>query len=150
MRCDVVAIVPVFDQCCLSSFVLRVGETRNKHAPGQGISAVWSKGATGSLGEIVDCLRQLRFCRITMHIEDENAAAFEAGEPQLTAVISEPAVMRLISSLDGRAADDLAVGGRARFYIDGDEFIGAIAHAFDAERPDIDKLLLAVDSCEVR
>src|SRR5207248_6894722 len=150
MRCDVVAIVSVLDQGRLSSFVLRVRETWDEHTSGQRISAMRPDGATGSLGKIVDCLRQLRFRRITMHIEDENAAAFEAGEPQLTAVISEPAVMRLISSLDRRAADDFAVGGRARFYIDGDEFIGAIAHAFDAERPDIDKLLLAVDSCEVR
>src|SRR5207248_5933573 len=85
-----------------------------------------------------------------MHIEDENAAAFEAGEPELTAVVSEPAMMRLISSLDGRAADDFAVGGRARFYIDGDKFIGTIAHTFDAERPDIDKLLLSVDAGEIR
>src|SRR5437763_16837047 len=101
MRCDVVAVVSVFDQCCRSSFVLRVGETRNKHAPGQGISAVWSNGATGSLGEIVDRLRQLRFRRIAMHIEDENTAGFEAGGPELTAVVGEPAVVRPISSLDG-------------------------------------------------
>src|SRR5438477_12228029 len=107
-------------------------------------------GAAGCLGEIVDCLRQLRFRRIAMHIKDENAAAFEAGEPELTAVVGEPAMMRLISSLDGRAADDFAVGGRARFYIDGDDFIGAIAHAFDAERPDIDKPLPAVDAGEIR
>src|SRR5437773_8160490 len=150
MRCDVVAVVPVFDQRCLSSFVFRVGETWNKHPSGQGICAMRPDGAAGSLGEIVDCLRQLRFRRIGVDVEDKNAAAFEAGGPELTAVVGEPAMMRLISSLDGPAADDSAGGGPARFYIDGDEFIGAIAHAFDAERPDIDKLLLAVDAGEIR
>src|SRR5436305_13819610 len=99
MRCDVVAVVPVFDQRRLSSFVLRVGETRNEHTSGQRICAMRPDGAAGSLGEIVDCLRQLRFRRIAMHIEDENAAAFEAGGPKLTAVVGEPAVVRLISSL---------------------------------------------------
>src|SRR5438876_9205767 len=101
MRCDVIAVVPVFDQRRLASFVLRVRETRDEHASGQGIRAVWTDGAAGCLGEIVDRLRQLRFRRIAMHIEDENAAAFEAGEPELTAVVGEPAVMGLIASLDG-------------------------------------------------
>src|SRR5437867_7624853 len=101
MRCAVVAVVPVFDQRCLSSFVFRVGKTWNKHPSGQGICAMRPDGAAGSLGKIVDCLRQLRFRRIAMHIEDENAAAFEAGEPELTAVVGEPAVMGLIASLDG-------------------------------------------------
>src|SRR5437773_7055454 len=101
MRGDVVAVVPVFDQRCLSSFVLRVGETWNEDASGQGICTMRPDGAAGCFGEVVDCLRQLRFRRIAMHIEDENAAAFEAGEPELTAVVGEPAVMGLIASLDG-------------------------------------------------
>src|SRR5205809_1780341 len=101
MRCDVVAVVPVFDQRCLASFILRVRETRDEHSSGQCICAMRPDGAAGSLGKIVDCLRQLRFRRIAMHIEDENAAAFEAGEPELTAVVGEPAVMSLIASLDG-------------------------------------------------
>src|SRR5882724_7584365 len=150
MRCDVVAVVAVFDQRRLPPFVLRVGETWNEHASGQGICTMRPDGAAGCLGEIADCLRQLRFRRIAMHIEDENAAAFQAGEPELTTIVGEPAVMRLITSIDGRAADDLAVSGRARFYIDGDKFIGAIAHTFDAECPDIDKLLLTVDAGEIR
>src|SRR5437764_10045815 len=115
MRCDVVAIVSVLDQGRLSSFVLRVRETWDEHTSGQRISAMRPDGAAGSLGEIVDCLRQLRFRRIGMHIEDENAAALEAGEPELTAVVGEPAVMGLIASIDGGAADDFAVAGRARF-----------------------------------
>src|SRR5437763_11914562 len=118
MRCDVVAVVPVFDQRCLSPFVLRVGETRNEHASGQRICAMRPDGTASTLGEIVDCLGQLRFRWIGVHIEDENAAAFEAGEPELTTIVGEPAVMRLISSIDGKAADDFAAGGRAGASID--------------------------------
>src|SRR6266403_5407501 len=150
MRCDVVAVVSVFDQRRLSAFVLRVGETWNEHASGQRIGAMRPNGAAGSLGEIIDCLGQLRLRRIGVDIEDENAAAFEAGQPKLTAVVGEPAVMRLITSIDGRAADDFAVGRRAGFYIDRNEFVRAIAHSFDAECPNIDELLLSIDTGEVR
>src|ERR1700704_349239 len=108
MRYDVVAVVPVFDQRGLSSFVLRVGETRNKHASGQRICAMRPNSTAGSLGEIVDCLGQLRLRRIGVDIENENAAAFEAGQPELTPVVGEPAVVRLITSIDGRGADDFA------------------------------------------
>src|SRR5207245_4559068 len=124
----VVAVCPVCGQLCLSSFVLRVGETRNEHASRQCICAMRPDRAAGSLGEIIDCLGQLRLRWIGVDIEDENAAAFEAGQPKLTAVVGEPAVMRLITSIDGRAADEFAVARRARFYIDGDKFMDDIAH----------------------
>src|SRR5438132_13426412 len=106
--------------------------------------------AAGSLVEIIDCLGQLRFRRIGVDIEDENAAAFQPGQPELTAVVGEPAVMRLITSIDGRAADDFAVGRRAGFYIDRNEFVRAIAHYFDSKCPNIDKLFLSIDAGEVR
>src|SRR5437773_10937475 len=109
MRRDVVAVVPVFDQRCLASFVLRVGETWDEHASGQRICTMRPDGAAGCLGEIVDCLRQLRFRRIAMHIEDENAATFQTGEPELTAVIGKPTMMRFIASVDGNTAYDFAV-----------------------------------------
>ena len=85
-----------------------------------------------------------------MDVEDEDLAAFEAGEPELAAVVGEPAVMRLIASVDRRAADDFAVVRRAGLYVDRDEFVRAIAHSFDAERPDIDELFLSIDAGEVR
>src|SRR6476469_9487575 len=150
MRGDVVAVVPVFDQRCLSSFVLRVGETWNQHASRQCICAMRSHSTAGSLGEVVDCLGQLRLRWIGVDIEDENATAFEAGQPKLTAVVGEPAVMRLITSIDRRAADDFAIGRRAGFYIDRNEFVRAIAHSFDPECPNIDKLFLSIDAGEVR
>ena len=85
-----------------------------------------------------------------MHVEDEDPAAFQAGEPELAAIIGEAAVMRLIASIDRRAADDFAVISRARFYVDRDEFVRAIAHSFDTEGPDIDKLFLSIDTGKVR
>src|SRR5205814_2610757 len=100
--------------------------------------------ATGSLGEIIDCLGQLRLRRIGVDIEDETTAAFQPGQPELAAVVGEPAVMRLITSIDGRAADDFAVGRRAGLYIDRNEFVRAIAHSFDPECPNIDKLFLSI------
>ena len=60
-----------------------------------------SDRAAGGLREIVDCLRVLRLRRISVDVEDENAAAFEAGQPELAPVVGEPAVMRLIASIDG-------------------------------------------------
>src|SRR5207248_10604106 len=112
--------------------------------------AMLSGGASSSLSEMVDGFVQFRFVRIGMHINDKDTAGLEAGEPKLTAVVGDPAVMRLITSIDGRAADDFAVGRRAGFYIDRNEFVRAIAHSFDPECPNIDKPFLSIDAGEVR
>src|SRR5205807_3925806 len=149
-RRDIVAVVPVFHQSCAATLIFGVGETRNEHASGQRICAMRPDGTAGSLGEIVDRLRQLRFRRIGVDIEDENAAAFEAGEPELAAIVGEPTVMRLVAPVDRNAVDDFAVAGRTGFYIDGDELVHAIAHTFDAERPNVNELLLAFDAGKVR
>src|SRR5438309_4796168 len=109
-----------------------------------------SGDATCSLSEIVDGFDQFRFGRIGMHIKDKDTAGLEAGQPKLTAVVGEPAVMRLITSIDGRAADDFAVGRRSGLYIDRDEFVRAIAHSFDPKCPNIDKLFLSIDAGKVR
>ena len=85
-----------------------------------------------------------------MDVEDKDLAGFETGEPELAAIVGEPAVMRFVAPLDGRAADDFAVGRRAGLYIDGDKFVRAIAQTFDAERPDIDELFLPLDAGEIR
>src|SRR6266446_8114425 len=147
---DVIAVVPIFDQGGPATVILRIGKTRNEHTPGQCIRAMWPGGATRGLGEVVDRFHQFRLRRIAMHVEDEHATAFEAGEPELTTVIGKAAVVRLVPSIDRRAINDLAVGGRARLYIDGDKFVRAIAQTFDAERPNIDKLFLSLDAGEVR
>src|SRR6202043_2339810 len=100
-------------------------------------------------GKVVDGFHILRLCRLRVHVEDKNAAAVETGEPELTPVIGKPAVVRFIASFDGIAADDFAVVRRFRLYINSDKFVGAIAKAFHAKRPDIDKFLLPLDAGKV-
>src|SRR6266566_2402047 len=109
-----------------------------------------SNGAPGGLGKVVDGFHILRLCRVAVHVEDKDAAAVETSEPELTPVIGEPAVVRFIASLDGIAADDFAVVRRVRLYINGDKFVEAIAKAFHAKRPNIDKFLLPIDAGKVR
>src|SRR2546423_14208454 len=107
-------------------------------------------GPSCSLSEIVDGFDQFGLGGIGMNNKEKDRAGLGAGQPELTAVVGEPAVMRLITSIDGRAADDFAVGRRAGFYIDRNDFVRAIAHSFDAECPNIDELLLSIDTGEVR
>src|SRR5437870_5861704 len=150
MSRDVVAIVSVLDQRSPAAFVFCVRKTRNEHTSRQGIRAMRSNGAAGGFGEIVDRLDVPRLRRIAVHVKDKDAAVFKAGEPELAPVIGEPAVVRLIAPLDGIAADDLAIGGRAGLYINGDKFVGAVAQTFDTERPNINELLLPIDAGKVR
>ena len=84
-----------------------------------------------------------------MHVEDEDLAVLETGEPELTPVVGEAAMMRFVAALDGNSVNDFAVGGRAGPYVDGDKLVHAIAQTFNPERPNIDKLLLALDASEV-
>src|SRR3954471_13692682 len=102
-------------------------------------------GAAGGFSEIVDRLSQLRFGGIGVDVEDEELAGVETREPKLAAVVGEPAVVRFVAAIHGNAVDDFAERGRARFYIVGNEFVSAIAEAFDTERPNIDELFLAFD-----
>ena len=118
--------------------------------PGKAYAPCGPASAAGGLGEIVDRLYQLRFRRIGVDIEDEDLAGIETGEPELAAIVSESAVMRLVASLDGNAVDDFAVVRRAGLYIDGNKFVRAIAQTFDTERPDINELLLPVDAGKIR
>ncbi len=147
---DVVAVVTVLDQRSPTAVIFCVGKTRNQHAPRQCVRAMRSDGAAGGFGEIVDGLDQFRFRRIGMHIKDKDAAGLETGEPELTPVVGESAVVRFVASLDGIAADDFAIGGRARFDIHGDQFVRAVAQTFNAERPNVNELLLPIDAGKVR
>src|SRR5260370_34723876 len=113
MCSDVVAVVSVFDQRSPTAFIFCVRETRNEHASGQGIRAVRSNGAAGGFLEVADGLHQFRLRRIGVHIEDKDAAIFKTGEPEMTPVIGETAVVRLIASLDGKTADDFVAVRRA-------------------------------------
>src|ERR1043166_5118047 len=84
-----------------------------------------------------------------MHVEDEYLAALQPGQPELPAVIGEAAVMRLVPSADGVMVNDLAVVRRSRLDVHDDEFVRAVAEALDAERPDVEEFLLALDAGQV-
>ena len=84
-----------------------------------------------------------------MDVEDEDLAALQSRQPELAAVVGEAAVMRLVPSADRIAVNDFAVAGRAGLHVHDDEFVRAVAEAFDAERPDIDEFLLPFDAGEV-
>src|SRR5215218_5549493 len=74
-----------------------------------------------------------------------NLRVRQAGGPELAPVVGEAAMMRLVTPADRDRLDRLAESGRAFSHVDGDELVGAVAHALDAERPDIDVVLLAGD-----
>jgi hypothetical protein len=61
------------------------------------------------LCEIVDRLSQLRVRGIGVDVEDEELAVLEPGEPELAAIVGEPAVMSFVAAADGDAVDDFAV-----------------------------------------
>ena len=67
----------------------------------------------------------------------------------MTPVVSEAAMMRLVTSINGNAVNDFAVVRRVRLCINSDKFVRAITETFNAKCPDIDELLLAVDPSEV-
>jgi hypothetical protein len=84
-----------------------------------------------------------------VHVENENSAAVETCQPELAPIVSKSAVVSFITTIDGNAADNFSVRRRPRFYIDGDKFICAVTHSFDAERPHINELFLTVDAGEI-
>src|SRR5262249_55593368 len=102
------------------------------------------------LGEQQDLrLYVARLGRVSGHIVNEDLAALPATQPELAPVIGEPAVMRLMASVQRVAVDDLSVSGRPRFHVQRDKFVRAVAQPFNAQGPDIDKLLLAFNSSQV-
>src|SRR5512134_3012076 len=127
MRGDVAAIVAVFDERRLATFIPSVRETRHEHAARQRIRAMWTYGATGRLLEVLDGLHQPRPVRLGIHVEDEDLAAIEPAEPKLSTVIGEPAVMRLKSSANRLTVNDLAVVRRTWLDVHRDELVRAVA-----------------------
>ena len=150
MSRDVVAVITDFDQRSSAAMILGVGQTRNEHAPGQGIRAVWSNRATCQVGKIVDRLNGLRPGRISVHIEDEDAAGVETCQPELAAIVGESAVMGFVAPINGNTANNFPVRRRAGFYIDRDKFVSAVTHSFHAKRPHVNELFLTVDAGEIR
>ena len=149
MRGDVVAVIAVFDERRASALVLRIRETRNEHATWQRIDAVRSDRAARGLFEVSNRLHEARLRRIGVNIEDEDFAVLQAAQPKLATVVSESAVVCLVSSAYRLAVDDFAIGGRAGLYVHDDEFVRAVAEPLDSERPDINEFLLPFDAGQV-
>src|SRR5437868_11648075 len=101
-------------------------------------------------GEVTDRFRQLRLCRVTVHIENEDPTGLKSGEPELAPIVGEAAVMGFVAAIDGTAVDDLSVVRRSRLNVDRHELIGTISQSFDTERPDVDELFLTFDPSEIR
>ncbi len=85
-----------------------------------------------------------------MHVENKDAAILQAGEPELAAIVGESAVVRFVATFDRDAVNHLAVIRRAGLYIEGHQLVRAVAETFDAERPNINELLLTLDPREIR
>src|SRR5882724_6713368 len=109
-----------------------------------------SNRAARGRSEIVDGLQVARSRRVSVHVENKHVAGIEACQPELAPVIGKSTVVRLVSPLDRRAADDFAVIRRPGLYIDGCKFICAISEAFNPECPHINELLLTIDARKIR
>jgi len=83
--------------------------------------------------------------RVGGHVEDVEHAVVEAAGPEEAAVVREVAVMGFMPAADRDGGHDLAVIRRLGVGADGDQLVGAVAHALDPERPDVDVVLLAGD-----
>src|SRR5262245_43712110 len=90
---NVLALVVVLDHSGFAAVVLIVRETGDEHPAGQRIKGMRSDDTTRVFDEGVDRLDERRFCRIRGDIENKNFTVVEATKPQVTAVVSETAVM---------------------------------------------------------
>src|SRR5207302_10561752 len=97
------------------------------------------------LPEIADRARELRRGRIPADVEHPDAVVRQPARPQVAPVVGESHVVRLDAGPGGDLADHLAVALRLRIDVDRDQLVGAVAQPFDAERPDVDVVLLALD-----
>lgn len=146
---NVIAFIAVFDESGMAAFVACIREARDEDTTGQGVDSVGSNGSASLLFEIFDGFDETRTSRISVDIEDEDFAGFETGEPELAAIVGEATVVRFVASADGMRVDDLAVIAGAWLDVDGDELVGTVALSIDAEGPNVDEFLLALDPSEV-
>jgi hypothetical protein len=72
---------------------------------------VWARRAAGGRLEILDRLQVARLPGLRVDVEDKDLAGLQARQPQLPAVVSEAAVMRLVASANRVAVNDLSVVG---------------------------------------
>ncbi len=124
--------------------IVAVGEELHQHASRRRVEGVRSNQA-GLARQIGKRAHQLRPGRIGVDVEDVDDAVVEPTRPQIAAILGEAHVMRLAAPPDGQGLDDLPVAGRSGLHVDRDQLVRAIAHALDAQGPDVDVVLLALD-----
>jgi hypothetical protein len=96
-------------------------------------------------GQIGDGFHQFRFARRGGDIEHIDLVIVQATGPQEAAVIGEAHVVRFAASAHRDLAHDLAELLRGRVDIDRYQFVEAVTHAFDAQRPHVHEIFLALD-----
>jgi hypothetical protein len=113
---------------------IRMEVTKNRNRLLAAALSIWRWGRLGAnLG------------RIGGNIENEDLARVEPGNPVLAPVVGQSAMMGLVSATDRVGVDHLAKCRGVLSDVHGDQFVGTIADALDAEGPDIDELFLALD-----
>jgi hypothetical protein len=80
-----------------------------------------------------------------LDVEDVDLAVVEAARPEKAAVVAEAGVVRFAASAHGNPGHDLAELRRLRVDVERDELVGAVAHAFHAQGPDVQIIFLALD-----
>lgn len=94
---DVLARVGVFHQRRATAVVLIVRQARDHHAPGQGISGVWTDDAAALGDEIGDDLVQSGLGQVAVHVEDEDLVGIQPTGPEIVAVVGEAGVVGLVA-----------------------------------------------------
>ena len=146
---DVVAGVVVLRHAGAPAVIDVVGERGDHHAPGQGVERVRTNQPAGGVHEVGDDLVQHGLARVGVDVKDEDLAGVEASGPQVLAIVGEAGVMRFVAPAHRQGVDHLAVGVGPGIGVDGDELVLLVPHPFDAQRPDVDVVFLALDLGDV-
>ena len=142
---DELAVIAVLGQPRAPRAVLRIGEGRDEHAPGERVEGVRTDEPARVLDERGNPLHEPGLGGVRPHVEDEDLARVEAARPQEAPVVREACVMGLVAAGHGRPVDDLAVARRLGIGVHRDDAVVAIGDALDAERPDVDVVFLSRD-----
>jgi hypothetical protein len=99
----------------------------------------------GALGEIVNGIDQLGLARVGMDVEDIDLAVVQAAGPEEAAVVGKAGMVGLALPAHRHLRHHLAEFRRLWIDVERDELVGAVAHAFDAQRPHVQVVLLPLD-----
>ena len=85
-----------------------------------------------------------------MDVEDEDLRGVEPAGPEITAVVGESRVMRLVAPAYRKRMHHLAVVRRVGVDVHGDELVLPVPEPLDPKCPDVDEVLLTDDLRHVR